>query len=75
MGTHLRVLSKSYPMNTIMTGFRWFSRGFASFCFGQAASALGGLKVMKYISDTFAKIICFYSVNFEIPEGDLLIDF
>ena len=24
MGTHLRVLSKSYPMNTDMTGFRWF---------------------------------------------------
>ena len=24
MGTHLRVLSKSYPMNTNMTGSRWF---------------------------------------------------
>ena len=24
MGTHLRVLGESYPMNTIMTGFRWF---------------------------------------------------
>ena len=24
-GTHLRVLSESYPMNTNMTGFRWFS--------------------------------------------------
>ena len=30
MGTHLRVLSKSYPMNTNMTGFRWFSKMFAS---------------------------------------------
>ena len=35
MGTHLRVLSKSYPMNTNMTGFRWFSKIFVSLCFGQ----------------------------------------
>ena len=26
MGTHLRVLSESYPMTTNMTGFRWFSK-------------------------------------------------
>ena len=25
MGTHLRVLSESYPMNFNMAGFRWFS--------------------------------------------------
>ena len=25
MGTHLRVLSKSSPINTNMTGFGWFS--------------------------------------------------
>ena len=25
MGTHLRALSESYPMNTNMTGFRCFS--------------------------------------------------
>ena len=30
-----RVLSKNYPMNTNMTGFRWFSKIFASLCFGQ----------------------------------------
>ena len=29
MGTHLRVLRESYPMNTNMTGFRWFSEIFA----------------------------------------------
>ena len=29
------VLSKSYPMNTNMTGFRWFSKIFASLCFGR----------------------------------------
>ena len=26
MGSHLRVLSESYPMNTYMTGFKWFSK-------------------------------------------------
>ena len=26
MGTYLRVLSEVYPMNTNMTGFRWFSK-------------------------------------------------
>ena len=30
MGTHLRVLSKSYTMNTNMTGFRGFSKIFVS---------------------------------------------
>ena len=25
MGTHLKVLSEIYPMDTYMTGFRWFS--------------------------------------------------
>ena len=30
MGSHLRVLNKSYLMNTNMTGFRWFSKIFAS---------------------------------------------
>ena len=35
MGTHLRVLSKRYPMNTNMTGCRWFSKIFAFLCFGR----------------------------------------
>ena len=35
MGTHLRVLRESYPMNTIMIGFRWFSKVIASLCFGR----------------------------------------
>ena len=30
MGTHLIVLGKSYPMNTNMIGFRWFSKIFGS---------------------------------------------
>ena len=35
MGTHLRALNKSFPMNTNMTGIRWFSKIFASMCFGR----------------------------------------
>ena len=34
-GTNLRELSESYPMNTNMTRFRWFSKNFASFKFGR----------------------------------------
>ena len=34
MGTHLTVLSESYPMNTNRTGFTWFSKIFASLFFG-----------------------------------------
>ena len=30
MGTHMKVLSESFPMNTNMTGFRCFSKIFAS---------------------------------------------
>ena len=32
MGTHLRVLDKSYPMNTNIAGFRWFSNFFLHSC-------------------------------------------
>ena len=35
MGTHLRGLGENCPMNTNMTGFRWFSKIFASLCFGR----------------------------------------
>ena len=34
MGTHLRVLSKSFPMDANKTGFQWFSKIFASLFFG-----------------------------------------
>ena len=34
-GTHLKILSESYPMSTNMTGFRCFSKIFSSLCFGQ----------------------------------------
>ena len=32
MGTHLRLLSESYPLNnTNMTGFEWFSKNLMGF--------------------------------------------
>ena len=34
MVTHLRVFGESFPVNTNMTGFRWFSKIFVSLCFG-----------------------------------------
>ena len=44
MGTHLRELSESYPMNTNMTGFRWLSKILPSLWFWtKAALALEGL--------------------------------
>ena len=45
MGTHLRVLRESYPMNTNMTGFRWFPKIFAILVhLSKVALALEGLK-------------------------------
>ena len=35
MGTHLRVLSESFPMNTHMTGFRCFFRNLCLLSFGR----------------------------------------
>ena len=47
MGTHLRVLSESYPMNTNMTGLQWFSKIFASFCgLDESSLSIGSVKTM-----------------------------
>ena len=63
MGTHLRVLSESYPMNTNMIGFRWFSKIFASLCFGRTlqASALIGLSNL-FAAVKWYGICCLLSV-------------
>ena len=48
MGTHLRVLSESYPMNTNMTGFGWLSKIFASLCFGWGTSlSIGRVEIAR----------------------------
>ena len=50
MGTHLKVLSESYPMNSNITGLRWFSVIFVSLhvLWTNVASALKGLKTSEY---------------------------
>ena len=51
MGTNLRVLSESYPMNTNMTWFRGYSKIFASLCFGRLSSlSIGRVKGTHYVS-------------------------
>ena len=41
MSTHLEVLSKSYLMNTNMTGFRWFSKILVSLCLDESSLSMG----------------------------------
>ena len=48
MGTHLRVLSESYPMNTNMTGFRLFSKSLR-FCALDDSSLSIGRVLMVYL--------------------------
>ena len=48
MGTHMRVLSERYPMNTNMTGFRWFSKSLRYF---DVHKSIGRVKE-KHISIT-----------------------
>ena len=56
MGTHLRTRIKSYPMNTNMTGSRWFSKKYLhSWAFDKSiALALEGLnKQLQWIAKIF----------------------
>ena len=50
MGTHLRALRESYPMNTNITGFRWFSKIFESLCLGRTSLSIGRVKHTHDIS-------------------------
>ena len=56
MGTHLRVLSEGYSMKTKMTGFRWFSKIFASL-WTKVASALEGLFKSSNIKHVFKDLV------------------
>ena len=50
MGTHMKALSKGFPMNTNMTGFRHFSKIFASVCLGESSLSIGRVKLNIKIS-------------------------
>ena len=67
-GAHLRVLSKSHPMNTNMTGFKWFSKIFAQMVFkslcilvlwAKVASALEGLEYSSEIGCPEVQVLPF----------------
>ena len=58
MGTHLRVFSESYLMNTNKTGFRWISKIFMSLCFGRKWSQHWEVYIL--VKDTGVFLKCFY---------------
>ena len=45
MSTHSRVLGKSYPMNTNMTWFRWFSKSLRSCALDKSSLSIGRVKM------------------------------
>ena len=53
MGTHLRALSESFPMNTNIIGFGWFSKIFASQCFGHSSLSIGMVKDGEHVRYQF----------------------
>ena len=59
MGSHLKILCESYPLNTNMTGFRWFSKIFASLCFGRKCSLSIGRVKMAYMILPISKVVYF----------------
>ena len=50
MCTHLRVLSKSYPMNTNMAGVWWLSKIIVFLCFGQKSPQQKGFNLSEQIA-------------------------
>ena len=68
MGTHLRVLGKGYPMNTNMTGFRWFSNLCVFVLWTRVAPALEWLKYISY----FCNFDLYLSSNLKL--SDVLTD-
>ena len=57
MGTHLRVLSESYPMNTNKIGFQCFSK---IFVWTKVALTLEGLTLPEFDS---SKVVSHLSLN------------
>ena len=64
MGTHLRVLSKSYPMNSNMAGFRWFSKILHSCALDESSLSYGRVKhVAILIYQHYFPTKCEYTQN------------
>ena len=50
MGTHMRVISRGFPMNTNMAGFTWFSKDLCILVlWTEVASALEGLREINHL--------------------------
>ena len=60
MGTYLRVLSESYPMNNNMTGIRWFSKkkDCVLLLWVNVASSLQGLNDFNSIQNFASYLVC-----------------
>ena len=56
MGTHLRELSESYPMNTNMTGFGWFSGILCPYALDECSLRIGRVNVAR--KPLFVDIVC-----------------
>ena len=61
MGTHLRVLY--YPMNTSMTGFRWYSKFFASFFLGESSFSIERVRASLVVEATLHHIMPYASAE------------
>ena len=67
MGTHLRVLSESYPMNTNMIGFRWFSSFLRPYALDESALSIGRSSIVdSYLSTSYQGMECTYHILKEI---------
>ena len=49
MGTHMRVLSESYPINTNMRGFRFFFKSLRPCALEESSLSIGRVKLDKLI--------------------------
>ena len=69
LGTHMRALSESFSMNTVMIGFEWFSNFFASLFFGHSHSGVP-LESIFYHFHTFEKNLVLKHIQ-QISDEDL----
>ena len=61
----LRVLSEIYPMNTNMTGFRWFSETFASLCLDESSLPIAHGSHTSHSFDGIFELIAIFGKIFE----------
>ena len=60
MGTHLRVLSESYPMSTNMTGFKGFHKTLHAYDFDESSFSIGRVNLGNHAWVYACAIIKFF---------------